>query len=268
MPYFSYMFRCISHHLQGELGTFLIRNHLLLQTYCVWYIGCVKTYKRYNFVGLQYFYSGYSNICCMLFCILTVLLHEIATVSFYSPWGHFPPKSRSKINLLHGVETRQTITFQTSNLLVQQIALCSRWFVILPYELPCTALQLSVIRFSDEACIVCSQRLQFKIHVIANTIIHSLHTLELKQSAGYRFGVTMMMAMVLVFTPSLPFTFITSCNVQMTETNQASRIRHNWPLFLTPRSCSCLISYRDAVDAESAKSVTQEECAVRKLAVE
>jgi len=107
-----------------------------------------------------------------------------------------------------------------------------------------------------------------QIHVIANTIIHSLHTLELKQSAGYLFGVTMVMTMVLVFTPSLPFTFITSCNVQMTETNQASRIRHNWPLFLTPWSCSCLVSYRDAVVAATAKSVSQEECVVRKLPVD
>jgi len=64
-----------------------------------------------------------------------------------------------------------------------------------------------------------------QIHVIADTIIHSLHTLELKQSAGYLFGVTMVLVMVLVFTPSLPFTFITSCNIQVTETNQASRIR-------------------------------------------
>ena len=107
-----------------------------------------------------------------------------------------------------------------------------------------------------------------KIHVIANTIIHSLHTLELKQSAGYLFGVTMVMAVVLVFTPSLPFTFITSCNVQMTETNQASRARHNWPLFLTLRSCSCSVSYRDAAVAETAKSVTREVCVVRKLPVE
>jgi hypothetical protein len=101
-----------------------------------------------------------------------------------------------------------------------------------------------------------------QIHVIVNTIIHSLHTLQLKQSVGYLFGVTIVMVMLLVFTPSLPFTFITSCNVQVTETNQASRVRHNWPLLLRPRSCLCLVSCLDTVVAETAKDVAQGECVV------
>jgi hypothetical protein len=101
-----------------------------------------------------------------------------------------------------------------------------------------------------------------QIHVIVNTIIHSLHTLQLHQSVAYLFGVTIVTVMVLVFTPSLPFTFITSCNDQVTETNQASRVGHNWPLFLTPRSCLCLVSCRDAVVAETAKDVAQGKCVV------
>jgi len=61
--YLTHAYALISHLLQGELGTSLIRNHLLLQTNCLWHIAYAKTYKRHNFVGLQYFYSGYSNIC-------------------------------------------------------------------------------------------------------------------------------------------------------------------------------------------------------------
>ena len=54
---------CISHNLRGELAYSLLRNHLLLYSYYLWYIGCAIKYKGYNFVGLQYFYKGYSNIC-------------------------------------------------------------------------------------------------------------------------------------------------------------------------------------------------------------
>ena len=54
IPYFAYMFRCISHHFQGELNVFITQNHLLLQSYSLWYIGCVVKCKIYDFVGLQW----------------------------------------------------------------------------------------------------------------------------------------------------------------------------------------------------------------------
>jgi len=52
VPCFSYMFRCISHHLQGEL-VFLTQKHWLLCSCYLWYSCCIIKYKWYNFVGLH-----------------------------------------------------------------------------------------------------------------------------------------------------------------------------------------------------------------------
>ena len=76
------------------------------------------------------------------------------------------------------------------------------------------------------------------------------------------------MVMVLVFATSLPFTFITSCNIQMAETNRDSRVPQNRPLCQTPGSCLCLVSCRETVVPETGMSVAQEECVVRKVPVE
>jgi len=51
--YFSYMFKSISHHLQGELRYSLLKTIGFYKLY----VGCVIKCKRYNFVGLQYYYN-------------------------------------------------------------------------------------------------------------------------------------------------------------------------------------------------------------------
>jgi len=48
----------VSHTNFSENFAFLIQNHLLLQSYCLRYSGCITKYKTYNFVGLQYFDNG------------------------------------------------------------------------------------------------------------------------------------------------------------------------------------------------------------------
>jgi len=47
---FSYMFRCTSHHLQGEFMYCFLKNPFFLHSYYLWYSGCVLNYKRFAII--------------------------------------------------------------------------------------------------------------------------------------------------------------------------------------------------------------------------
>jgi len=50
IPCFSYMFQCISHHLQGEFTHCLFKNPFFLHSYYLWYRGCIIKYKRFTII--------------------------------------------------------------------------------------------------------------------------------------------------------------------------------------------------------------------------
>jgi hypothetical protein len=74
-PCFCYMFRCTSHHLQGELipYVYLTQKHLLLR--CIIYGTVVAWWnikQTYNFVSLQYFLACLTNhVCCITVLFVT-----------------------------------------------------------------------------------------------------------------------------------------------------------------------------------------------------
>ena len=65
IPYFCYVFRCISHHLQGELTCTLLKTICLYTS--VMYSGCGLKYKGHNIVGIQ---QCVQFVCFLLFCVL------------------------------------------------------------------------------------------------------------------------------------------------------------------------------------------------------